>query len=520
MNGYIAHIPSLNSGADGIGRLSSRIAEFQRLTAEVSSTLSGGHAWGQVGKIHLHSECMSLIRGFQAHLQDMKDAVSGAQARLRKAASNYSGAEGAVLSSLGNSLEQEGGVRPLNWASRFYQDHRLANGVLTALPYPFGEASEAFLGGGRLISDLSSDDKYNVLTDSVNLIDDIPSVALTYIGFRERMAGDPMGYLVEAGVGFLLNALYTTKKLADRLTGDPLTSGQAAYNFDSLAEACGKLAADLKKMISGSLGHSAWQGAAADAARQRLTELSNAIAETARSAEGVAAMLQLASAIIADAEFVARQALTALVTWAVMIWLTAQLLAPATGGASMAAAMEKTASEVARSANMIKRLIDEVSSLFRRIAALFKRMVATLAKAKREGFAKLQKSAWGQKFLKYDYGAPVYRAAILKDAMHKGRHVKIGNVDLGFSLAVQTRRLPLTQALKSFGFNRYWNDKQGALFNPAKVVISPIRIPREGKSTLYNWPLVGARTLQTAFPLGRAYIYWKRSEDGPDELRF
>jgi hypothetical protein len=231
-------------------------------------------------------------------------------------------------------------------------------------------------------------------------------------------------------------------------------------------------------------------------------------------------MLQLASAIIGDAEFMVRQTIASVITWAVMTWLTAQLLAPASGGASTAAALAKITSESARSANLVKRLIDRVVTSFRRIAALFKRMMATLAKLKREGFEKLKNSAWGKKFVDYPYSAPYFRNAILKDAGHKGRHVKIGNADVGLSIAGQARRAPINQSLLRFGFNRFWNDKQGNTFKPARMVVSPIRMVIKGGDSFYAWPIVGARILQTVFPFGRVFIYWRRSEDGPDVMKF
>jgi hypothetical protein len=499
-----------------LGLLGSRMVEFQRTAAKASRLVSGYHPWGAIGEVHLRGSCMSLMYEFRDHLQYAEDAVHGARLRLNETASNYSEAEQKnVANALSAAFDEEdirGRVRPLNWASRFYQDHHLVNGALISVPYPFGYISSSVLGVGRFISDLTSDDKYNIGTDVAGLTDNLASLGLTSFSFYKQIKFDPLGYLASGGVGFLCTAFWWTKYVADYVTGDPLATGQAAYQFDSLAEALRRLAQDLQNALNSTIGGRSWRGIAADRAGEELAGLRDALASTGAIADGMAAMLQLASSLIGSVENIVISAINSLINWAAMTWFAANLTAAGTGGLSELAAAGKISSESSLTASRVGRLIGLVKKLFRRIATCFERVSTTLREIKQKGFSKLARSPWGQKSLRWNLGSSVYMDAVEHDI----RNMSYTTLSLRgrlVSLVKQAGREAIRQPLMDSGFNRFNRLKSGEPTPGGKWVISPIRIPyNEHGATFYNWSAVLCRTWLTVLPFGRSVEYWWRSK--------
>jgi hypothetical protein len=516
MEYLVVHTDAIKDAEYKLGLLGSRMAEFQRTAAKASELVSGRHPWGLLGEIRLRGSCMSVMDEFQDHLRYAENAVHGARLRLRQTASNYSEAEqknvAAVLSAAFDEKDTQGRVRQLNWASRFYQDHHIVNGALVSLPYPFGYASASVLGTGRFISDLTSDDHYNLGADFVGLADDFVSMGLTAYAFYKQVKFDPLGYLVSGGVAFLCSALWWTKYAADCVTGDPLATGQAAYQFDSIAEALRRLAGDLQSALNETIGDNSWQGTAAELASKELTGLRDALAETGSIADGVAAMLQLASSLIGSVENIVISAINSLINWAVMTWFAAHLTAAETGGVSEFVAAGKIYSESSRTASRVGKFIDLVTRTFRHIATLFERMLAKLREIKLKGFSKLAKSPWGQKSLRFNLGTSVYTDAVKRD-IGSMRYSTLSLRGRLVSLVKQAGREGIRQPLRDSGFNRYNRLKSGAPTPGGKWVISPIRIPyNEHGTAFYNWPAVLFRTSFTVLPFGRSLQYWSRSK--------
>jgi hypothetical protein len=268
---------ALRRAASGIDPLLSRVAGFEQAAARAAGSLAGTHPWGLLGEVYLREDCTSMMNGFGEHLRHMNDALTGARDRITRSANTYSAAEGYCLDALNSVRDDQattsGALRQLNPASRFYNEHRTLNGVMTALPYPLGSLGSSALDGVRWIGDLTSGDPYNISTDLANLGADATQAVFEIPQAIIWISRNPLDYLVQTGITFLLNAFYWTKSLADWVTGDPIATGQAAYNYDSLAQGCHQLAQDLTAALNDSFSNGNWNGAAADSARARLTAL-------------------------------------------------------------------------------------------------------------------------------------------------------------------------------------------------------------------------------------------------------
>jgi hypothetical protein len=303
LRGFIHSGPGVGEVRLGVTALNSRVDGLYDSTGAITRSLSDSDRWGLLRP--LRQDFLSLTNDFEGHVRHLAEAIDGAGKRLDDAAVLYSAAESACLHVLGAAGQAEKeGIRRLNPASRFYQEHRDLNGLVTAMPGVVGSLGAASLHTLRLAGDATSDDKYNIGTDLAMLVTDASIGLLSFRSDYTHLRTDPFGFLLRFGVPFLLNAFYWTKDVADRLTGDPIATGQAAYGFDSIAESCHRLAADLGTAIDQTLD--AWQGTAADVARERLTDLRDGITDTAGGADGVAALLQLVSSLITDLETIVR----------------------------------------------------------------------------------------------------------------------------------------------------------------------------------------------------------------------
>ncbi|MFB9836743.1 hypothetical protein [Actinoallomurus acaciae] len=491
---------------------------FQKSNNEVTNTLSDESAWGLLRP--LRGDFLSLAEEFRRHLNQMSGAVDGARERLHTTSATYGSAEAAslgVLAETGRTYGDGKTLRELNPVSGFYQNHHAWYGVIMGLPASLGSIGNSALHGWRLFGDLSSDDKYNTGTDIAMFATDATAAILSTRADVQNLLIDPLGLLIRSGLSFLLNAFYWTKKVTDLLTGDPMATGQAAYGFDSIAEGCRRLAADI-----GSTSHrlldDRWQGVAAEDAGERLRDLTDGINDTARSADGIAALLQVISSLIADVEAIVRGMITSLVTWAVMLWFSAQLAAVETAGASEAVALQDITVQSGQTAGEVGRLLALLTSLIRRARGLVSRVRAEFQRVNERSFAALAHSGPGKSFIDSKYGGGRQNMAVLReDAVH-GRHAKVDNVHILVSTGKQASRTVVNGFLLNFGFLRSRYDSTGTAYpnGQRRIRVRSYQVPDgNGKYRELRNPVgVAGSIASTALPLGRALQYWHRGSGG------
>ena len=522
MTGYAAAPGAARGAARGVDALVSRVAGFQRAAAEASDSLSGHHPWGLLGEVWLRDACTELMEEFQGHLRHMRKALDGAKERLTGTASTYSAVEVAMaqmLESLGEKHEAAGDekLRQLNLASRFYRDHRYFNGMLVALPQPFGSAASTVLDGIRLWGDLFSDDKYNVSTDMAKLGADISALYFAVRGEFVWLRANPIGYLGTYGLTFLISGLYWTKDAADWVTGDPIRTGQAAYNFDSLAEGCRKLASELGGALGKAVGSDVWQGDAAVVARERLAALRDGIDATGHRADQVAAALQLASSIMGTFEGIVRAIISYFILWVVRAWFSVQLAAAATGGVSEVMAVPAIMAESERAAIKAGRMIQLAGTFLRRLAVLMKRIPSALRDIQQRAFVALSRSSLGQKSLNYGYGAN-FITGLVRDLATTGKHAKLNMSHVAISSLKQLFTKAPKQAVASeFGYGLYTTDKKGNPYPDGKWKLVPYRtvvsVENGRPRSIGNVPGAVFIAMGTIAPYGRSIQYWSRAGD-------
>ncbi|MEQ4720801.1 hypothetical protein [Nonomuraea sp. B19D2] len=502
--------------------LTDRVDGIRKLADQANAELFRFHPWGMLGEIELRGDCTALMTEFSGLLDTMRKSLDDVGERLRNTSINYAEDDEALLRVLAaaaarKEVEPEA-IRELNPASRFYRDHRLLNGIIEALPYPLGQLGMTALLGVRTYGDATSDDRFNLGSDIALLTQ---SAISTFFGLRtgpSTIRADPLGYLLNNGAKFLINAMYWVKWAVDWVTGDPIATGQAAYNFDSMATSLRGLARGFEQALDAAFKEGEWQGAVSEAARARLTAFHEGIAETGDLADKVAAKLQLASAIIGTVEGIIRETVNGLITWAVKNWFYASMLAGPTGGQSMVVAAREISAASADSASRVGAMIDNATALFRRLAVLMRRAIAALVDSKRRAFTLLQGSSWGQKNIQYPYGAR-YSLGIVRQDAGVADGVQLTWRHYAASFRRQARQLPLTNTLVSFGFVGYRADKHGKLYPDGKqrIGISMYSYTdRDGQTNAKtNYLAPPASTAVYALPFARSWQYNHRAGEVP-----
>lgn len=520
MDGYTAHPDEIGDAARGVDALTSRVHEIHRTNDDVTHSLTDAQ-WGLLHPVR--NEFLSLAAEFEQHLGHMSGAMDGASERLHRTGAGYSAAETMIFKTLALTGKDHGAaqeIRQLNWVSRFYQEHHTAYGLLTAEPH--GQLGLAGLDLVRLVSDSLSDDKFNISTDIANLASDASYGVLGAYANYKHLLADPLGFLVRHGIGFLLSAFYWTKSIVDRLTGDPIAIGQAAYNFDSIAESCRRLAEDLGDSLSRTL--SGQHGTAADTARERLTGLRDGIAQTGHSADRIAALLQIISALIADVEGILRGMISNVIVWAVYCWLSAGLLAAGTAGLSEVAATREILRASSETAGEAASVLAKLTSFIRRIGGLMARLRVELRYIKEKFFAKLSNSSVGPRFWDSAYGGAAQQVNRISRDVGRGKDdplTRITPSHIFVSTSKQVPRAVENGALNKFGWHRYNTDEKGEDYPDGKRHLRPhsYQLPdgEGGMRSPKNRIGMISAPVATMLPFVRGYQYWSRSGHVPSD---
>lgn len=248
--------------------------------------------------------------------------------------------------------------------------------VLDALPEPVAKGATLVKDGLGYLGDLAKG-------DSDAIAGDVGGVAADAVDFVESAAGelgslvsDPIGYLISAGLGFLLDLVTPLKQCVDLVTGDPEALGQGAERFGDLAKEIDELAQQLDELRREGLA--SWSGDAAVAAQQRLAEFADGVRGTAANAGHVATLLKASAMVMKVAEDVVKGILSDLVEQLVISFVAAQAAAVPTLGASEAAfaaeAPVVTAMSAARGASEVSkvaRLVEKIEKVINKIEKFF-----------------------------------------------------------------------------------------------------------------------------------------------------
>ncbi|MEU0885257.1 hypothetical protein ABZ345_42260 [Lentzea sp. NPDC005914] len=216
-------------------------------------------------------------------------------------------------------------------------------------------------------------DAAGIFTSSANLIydgfngdwtavlGDLAGLGMDLLGF----VTNPLGSLLSAGIGWLIEHIGFLKEGLDLLAGDPDAVNAMAATWSNIA----KRMQETADKYSGTLNTlSGAQGAAIDGYRKTVQDFSNVVAGGAGHATSAAQAMTVAASAVGVVRGAVRDAIASFVSNAIIKFAAATALAPVTFGASEAAFIADTVAEGAITAGKNAKKISKVVKQLEKVA--------------------------------------------------------------------------------------------------------------------------------------------------------
>jgi uncharacterized protein YukE len=185
------------------------------------------------------------------------------------------------------------------------------------------------------------------------------------------MAADPLGFIVSAGVGWLLEHVSFLREPLDALLGNP---DEINANVDALKSAAVEMktiAAEHREDLS---TIATWQGEAGDSYARSLTEMADELESLGMTLDGTAAVVGISGMLVTTLRGIVFDIIASLITELVRYALIAAASAAVTFGGSIAAfcgvAGARAAATAARISGKIAKLISGLGRQAGRLAKL------------------------------------------------------------------------------------------------------------------------------------------------------
>ncbi|MFI6101980.1 hypothetical protein ACIA8G_41060 [Lentzea sp. NPDC051213] len=189
-----------------------------------------------------------------------------------------------------------------------------------------------------------------------------------------QIAVDPIGWLVNQGLGFLISICEPLEDAIHFVSGDGPALQQAGENFSKLAEGLTKLQEGFNEDLSSSV--QSWGGETADVAATKLGEFSSGIDGVIGQAGELSELLLMSSMIMQVIEDLIKAILTELIIWLVMIWIPALAAAVPSFGSSTAAAGAATGVRVASTASRVSRIVARLKAFLSKIMQFLRNLMS------------------------------------------------------------------------------------------------------------------------------------------------
>ncbi|MCR3747454.1 WXG100 family type VII secretion target [Lentzea californiensis] len=188
-----------------------------------------------------------------------------------------------------------------------------------------------------------------------------------------QIATDPIGWLVNQGLSFLISICEPLEDAIHFVSGDGPALQQAGENFGKLAEGLTKLKEGFTEDLSSSV--QSWGGETADAAASKLGEFASGIDGVIGQAGELSQLLLMSSMIMQVIEDLIKAILTELIIWLVMIWIPALAAAVPSLGSSTAAAGAATGVRAATTVSRVSRIIARLKAFLGKILQFLRNLL-------------------------------------------------------------------------------------------------------------------------------------------------
>ena len=188
-------------------------------------------------------------------------------------------------------------------------------------------------------------------------------------------AASPLGALLEAGMGWLIEHVWFLHEALDALAGDPAQVEGQARAWHAASVELGRAAADHRGLAAALAG---WDGAAADAYRGTVATYTAALETGASDAARLADLVLATGAAVGTVRAVIRDMIAQFVAEILQFGLVALASAPITSGTSIAAATLIITAKAVRLAGDMAERISELLNVLATASATAARLSAAL----------------------------------------------------------------------------------------------------------------------------------------------
>ena len=258
----------------------------------------------------------------------------------------------------------------------------------------------AMFDGSGPISDVANTAKDLANGDALGVAMDGAATALDTLGVIE----DPLGSLLSAGVGWLIEHLDFLRKPLDLLAGNPGEIAAQAATWTNIGAEMKKIGEDYQKSIDADLPQ--WKSGAGDSYRAKGKELAESLAAFAEAADGAAGGITIGGVLVGTERGIIRDLISTFVGKLIERAIIALASSWCTFGASIAAFIADAVAEgsilAGKCASRISKVLDQLAQLMSKFGKLGHAIESLALKLK--GFAKdagqfagkvkASKSAW------------------------------------------------------------------------------------------------------------------------------
>lgn len=237
-----------------------------------------------------------------------------------------------------------------------------------------GNAVKSFDAADKLTDGVTASEVQGAVSEGMGLIQSAQGAM--------DIATDPIGWLIENGLNFLISVCEPIQDAIHAVSGDGPALSQAGDNFAKIAEGVEELRNQFGEELRQSV--KSWGGDAADTAGSKLADFAKGIDGVAGQAGELSELLHMSSMVMTVIEDFIKAILTELITWLIAIWVPALAAAIPSAGASTAAAgaattarVATTGSRVARMVAKLRKVLDAISSFLSKLKNVRFRDVST-----------------------------------------------------------------------------------------------------------------------------------------------
>ncbi|GIG66683.1 hypothetical protein [Phytomonospora endophytica] len=197
-------------------------------------------------------------------------------------------------------------------------------------------------------------------------------------GNAVAFAGDPVNWLLSAGLAFLIDVIQPLEDALSLVTGNYERMGEFTGRWNRIGAALVPLGEAVRQAAAdGLIG---WEGKDADAAKARLEEFGEAIEASGGEAVKVSSLLNILASLMSAAQQIIIGLIAQFVEWLIITWTAALAAAGVTFGGSTAGAATVTTLHATTNCSRAVRIIDRVVEFLNRIGRVLREVLPGFVK--------------------------------------------------------------------------------------------------------------------------------------------